>query len=784
MIQKGSRRHGRGRGGVAGTAAGVALLFLVLFFLFQWSPAAGRPWSTSGAAALEGGGEKVILLLADRLTYGDLRDAAGPNLARLLDEGAVALMNVRTGRAGSESGYLSLGAGSRAAAGAEGGAAFERGELFEGERAETIFERRTGSVPPGALFHLQVAALREKNSALPYPVTVGLLGEMLKAEGLTAAVWGNADGAAPNRSAVMIAMDSGGAVPVGAVGEELLRREPLYPYGRRTDAAALAAAVAENFDAADLHVVEFGDSSRLDEYWPCLAPERGAELFRAAMENLDALLGGLQPLFRGESCALLLVSPSLPLNRPAGGEQFTPLLLAAAGGSNPGLLASAATRRPGLVQNSDLPALILHLLAGAEKGAPLRQTAPFDLVPDRDPPAFLERFGSRTALVYSQRSPLLKGYVALLVAALLAGLASLLLKLRPLLGPLSGLLRFLLLIPPAFLLLPGLIEFPRPLLWQSGLVLLGAALLPFLLLHPLLKRSRRLYWSLLGWGTALALMADTLLGAPLQQLSMLSYDPAGGARYYGVGNEYMGVLIGAALLGTISLTACMVRAGAGAARLRKNAFFLPAAVTALFYGIIIFILAAPNLGANLGGTLTAAVAFGAALAELGGAGAGAEVGKRRTALSVAAFLALAVLLLWILNGPLLQLQPSHVGLFGEMVRTRGPAGFWETVLRKLSLNAKLVRYSIWGRALVTLVGLCAVLSLYPGGFRQRLRRERPYLVAGVTAALAGAAAALLTNDSGVVAAATLLLYAVPPALVMLMQEYLAPGQDIKGGGQD
>jgi len=140
-------------------------------------------------------------------------------------------------------------------------------------------------------------------------------------------------------------------------------------------------------------------------------------------------------------------------------------------------------------------------------------------------------------------------------------------------------------------------------------------------------------------------------------------------------------------------------------------------------------------------------------------------------------LLLAAGLLYVLNVCLPQLPPSHVGLFGEMVASRGPAGFWETAGRKMSMNLKLVRYSIWGRALVTLVGLCVVLSLYPGGLRQRLQREHPDLAAGITAALAGAAAALLTNDSGVVAAATILLYVVPPVLLTVMQKSYTPGQD-------
>ena len=123
---------------------------------------------------------------------------------------------------------------------------------------------------------------------------------------------------------------------------------------------------------------------------------------------------------RDRSTALLLVTPSLPLNRPAGGEQLTPLLLATAGGPGSGLLVSAATRRPGLVQNTDLVSMVLSLLAGTEKNASPRPVSSFGIIPDKEPLDFLDRFSTQAALVFNQRSPLLKGYVAALVAALLA----------------------------------------------------------------------------------------------------------------------------------------------------------------------------------------------------------------------------------------------------------------------------------------------------------------------------------------------------------------------------
>lgn len=766
---------------VFAAAAGAAVLFLLLVTAAQWSRRAVEPQSLFSTAG-EGEEEKrrVILLLADRLTYTDLLCSDGPNLPYIMEEGAAALMNVRSGKAGSESGYLSFGTAARAAAGPEGRSAFGGGELIEGEKAAVVFKRCTGNDPSGSLVHLQTAALQEKNSALPYPVKVGLLGEMLRERGLTAAVWGNADGAVPNRSAVLVAMDETGEVCHGVVGAALLQKAPLFPYGVRTDIEKLAGAVAANMTAAELHLVEFGDSSRLDEYWPQLNPARGASLLRETVNNLDLLLGKLRSMM-GENDALILAVPSLPQNRPDSGDRLAPVALLSGGNPAAGLLGSASTRRPGLIQNTDLAPLILALLGGSEKSSSSSSAAAFSIIPEEEPRLFLEDFNRRAGLVFEQRALLLKPYIALLVLVLLAALAGMYLQILPLLRPACYLIGALLLVPPALLLLAALFFFPLPAAPLSGLFLGGAALLPALSIQPLADRRQPLYWTVLGWGIVLLLLLDTLAGAPLQQLSLFSYDPVGGSRYYGMGNEYMGVLIGAALLGTVSLAACTAgpasRSGEKPAPLKRKGFSFAAPAILLLYGLIIFVLAAPEFGANLGGSLTAAVTFGFSWAGLSWAAAGQKGRfRKKVTLSVLLFLLAAAGLLWLLNMPRPGSAPSHVGLFREMLRLRGPAGFRETALRKVAMNLRLMRYSIWSRAFLTLVGLCIILSLYPGGFLKRLCGEQPYLVVGVGAALAGAAAALLTNDSGVVAAATLLLYAVPPALLAVMQKNLRRGQ--------
>lgn len=763
----GGRPPGRG---LPAAAAAVVVLLLVLVIIARWDRHTAERWRPFALAERGEAGGRVVLLLADRLTYTDLLEGAGPHLSGLLRRGAVALVNVRSGRAGSESGYLSLGTAARAAAGPEGREAFGRDELIAGERAAVIFQRRTGEEPTGALLHLQVAALQERNSALPYPVSIGLLGEALRERGLTAAIWGNADGAEPNRSAVLVAMNSRGEVSGGSVGAEMLQGAPLYPYGVRTDIGMITAAVAANLESADLHLVEFGDSTRLDEYWAQLRPSRGEELLVEILDNLDLLTGQLLSAL-GPGDSLLLAVPSLPQNRPAGRDQLAPLILAAGGGEATGMLGSLSTRRPGLVQNTDLASLILALLDGAGRTSAATAGDSFSVIPQPDVPVTLDRLGSRWALVFEQRPALLKVYIAILVAVLLLALVGVLLRIRRALPPVSRAIGALLFVPPALLLLPGLLPYPLPTAALSGLLLGGVVLLPALLLQPLAGREQTLYWAALGWGIALLLLLDTLAGSPLQQLSLFSYDPIGGARYYGVGNEYMGVLIGSALLGTVSLTApsggLPPPFGGGPARGRSASPLLAPSVL-LLYIIIIFVLAAPNLGANLGGCLTAAVTFGISWAGLSrGGGSAGTPGSRRLAGAIL-FLLLAAGLLWLLNLRRPGIPPSHVGLFAEMLQRRGAAGLGETVLRKLGMGLRLIRYSLWSRAFVTLVGLCAVLSIHPGGMLKRLQSEQPCLVAGVSAALAGAAAALLTNDSGVVAAATLLLYVVPPALLMIM----------------
>lgn len=774
--------------------------FIFLLFLFLLCPNAASAMpirDTEPAPVLFSrpsvADPKLILVLADRLSYPILRAHAGPVLQELLEQGTIALMNARSAGSGSESGYLTLGAGARAVAGPEGGQAFERGETIQGEEAELVFARHTGRFPAGAVFHLQLATLRRRNAGLGYPVEPGYLGSLLARQGKIVAVAGNAGAAAGSgtgitlRGAALVAMDQNGLVPLGLVGNTVLEEAPLAPFGYRTDLDVLGGAAVSFLEQAHLVVLDFGDFYRLDQCWAYLDEGWRNTLLAETAVRLDLFLGQLLPCCDAQTM-LLLVVPSPPRNLPGGEEALVPFLMTG-GACPPGLAASSNTRRPGLVTNTDLvPLATAFLVDGIRPG-----DASFPLAPvislQRPAPATLDCFFSRAVRLYRQRPPVLKGYVLLVIVAVLISLAGLALRFPPVACLAATFLEALLLVPLVLLLLSAWPAFPFPSAALSGVVLGAGTLALAGLTSPLKKRAAGapFFWAVIGLvGTGL-ILADGLSGSTLQQFSFLGYDVIGGSRYYGTGNEYMGALIGTALTGTTALIGLVTATGPGAVLpsgsgaamagpaahpgdgRRLQPWSIPlwtaCAVSVLLYGVIVYILASPRFGANLGGTVAAAVAFSVASAGTWSALRGSGL-KRCLGVALPAGLSLAALLLWLLNfGPLGGgTAPSHLGRLGLSMQSRGAAVLWETISRKVSMNWKLVRYSIWSRALVTFLGLLAVLCFYPLGLLRRLGREQPHLLVGAAAGAAGGVAALLANDSGVVAAAMILLFTVPPLL--------------------
>ncbi len=262
----------------------------------------------------------------------------------------------------------------------------------------------------------------------------------------------------------------------------------------------------------------------------------------------------------------------------------------------------------------------------------------------------------------------------------------------------------------------------RPLwLFPCLVPVLGVSLAPILLCLPL---GGVPLWTRAGvWAVALAVLlavlsriplrnalsglavvllvfvgVDLLHGGNLLRWSGFGYVLMEGARYYGVGNELAGSVIGAQ-------SGFLLSEGAGWGVVRWLA-------TALALG-------APSLGANTGAMLSA----------MGVAGVQALRSRRALLWGGASLLVLATaVVLW----EMFSAQPSHLGAF-----LRAPGVWAPTLWRKLGMNVALLTSSAWTPLL--LFGLWGL-------------RRAPVGV------WVGALALLALNDSGVVACGTMLVW--------------------------
>lgn len=720
-----------------------------------------RPAEAAGPAAasiaVPPAERRAVLVVLDGVGLKDLVATDLPNFRRLLvRRGALAAANVRpAGAYLPESGYVSLGAGTRAYASPTSGLVLGVGELYGEEPAGTVFHRNTGyPVPRAGLVSLDLPHLLALNATADHPVVVGALGQALREAGKRVALVGQADvGGNASRLAGLIAMDGRGVVPAGYVGSDLARYDAGFPTGRRTDYARLLEEFRRFYADAHLVVVETGDTARLNLVAEWLTPEQLARTRRRALERFDGFLGELAGAVEWERTLVLVAAPG-PAADAAAVDDYLTFVAAFGPGVQPGLLESPTTRRPGLVTGTDVAPTILSWLG--VPAPPVIVGRPVTSLAFTGALSALVAFEQRAVATYGERPPVLKGYVALQIIFILGTLAALFLAPR-LPGSVATLLRLALAaltaVPLALLLFPVV---------QTGaltpdILLILTLTVALVLVARLLGRSLPRTFLFLYLATAAAILVDTLLGARLDRASLLGYDPLGGARYYGLGNEFMGVLLGA------TMTGCALLLEAYPA-LRRHWRWLvlgPLGAASLVTGLT-------GCGANFGGflggltTLLAAwLAFRQRPFRWRGLG---------TLLAAGAALLVAVVAVDALRPTS---GTSHLGLLVRQIATGGPFVLYTVAARKLAMNFRLMRYTPWADGLVTfLVGL-GILFYRPVGLLQRIVRAHPYFTRGFWAALAGTVVVFLANDSGVVAAATLMLFPTAFLLDLALQEVFA-----------
>ncbi|MBX6378672.1 MAG: hypothetical protein IRY95_09005, partial [Clostridia bacterium] len=472
--------------------------------------------------------------------------------------------------------------------------------------------------------------------------------------------------------------------------------------------------------------------------------DRTVAAVAAALPRADLIVAGVAPSGEARTAGL----------------QLTPIL--AAGPSfAPGLLTSGTTRQPGVVGLPDVTAEAVRRFGGvAPTGHRLQ------VIPTPDAWTATGRLYDRTAANHLRRPAVLSAWIVGQLVAVPGAFVTLLLAAAGLLRPGAAAavgagvpaLAFTIGALPAALL--GLGAVPGLPAASAG----AAAVVAAVAFGPgTLAATRRRWGEKRGLLAALGvvsgltgalIVADAAAGGFLATASPLGHSLVGGARFYGIGNEYAGVLLGASL----------VAAGAAADGMAGFAA-AGSVVLALAGAAVVSALAAPGLGANVGATVASALAFGYAALRRGG---GRPAWRRAAVLAATAtavvFLAAACDLA---RAPDLR---SHLGLTLSRMADEGPGYVLTVAERKLALNWRLIRYTNWSWLFIACLVTNALAFFRPQGVLRRIVAKYPNLGAALAAAAVGACVNLVVNDSGIVAAATTFLPASATLLCLLSHE--------------
>ncbi|NHT18810.1 hypothetical protein [Cellulomonas sp. IC4_254] len=749
--------------------------------------AAGDRAAVTGDAA----SSTVLLVGVTGLRWDDLSTVGTPALAELAATGAVGSTVVRSVRSSTcpSAGWLAVGAGGRA----------DDTRAADGSCRTLAEPDVTGRVPGWDDF---VAA----TDASAYDSRLGLLGDAVAAAGAVAT------GIGPGAAIALAGSD--GAV----VGEHV-------DLPGTTD--ALRDATAAALVGSSLVVVDAGsvrdpgramrdraagdeadavpaDPTQVDatgaDPAQAIGPEVVAEPDRAEqVRAVDARLGAVLDAARaaGDDPTVLLVSVA-----DSGRRAHLQVGAATGPGTAPGLLGSASTRQPGLLQTTDVAPTLLdalgireHAAAGALVGAPVR-VAPDDRS-SADRVAALVDQNRRAQAVAPRVSGFYVLWVTLNLVLYVVVTVGLTRRGRSLLAwvrrrsrarsavphpgeeqaQARGVLQALRVAAVAVAAIPvatflaNLVPWWRAGApgWVLGPLVAALALLVAVAAYavPAWRRTPLGPVGVVAAITAVALGLDVALGARLSLDSLMGPGSLVAGRFYGFGNPALALFVTATILGAVAVVDPLVRRGR-----RRAATAVVALVGVLALGVVSGIVSTtPTTGANFGGPPVVVAGFLVLVVVT----AGARLGWRRLGLVVAAGISASVVLSvldWLRPAD----ERTHLGRFVETVLDGGLGG---VLLRKAGTNLRILLGS--EQTLLAIGGLLLVVILLGRPARSALRAadggpyawlsggaplralttDAPLLVGGLTALAVALGFGFAINDSGVVVPATGVGLAVP-----------------------
>ncbi|MEN6371512.1 MAG: hypothetical protein ABFD64_05805 [Armatimonadota bacterium] len=707
---------------------------------------------------------KVVLVIADYITLSDLLDSKLPGIHKLASEGAVGLICPgTTGKGSVQSSYASVSAGAYCWADSnvdQAYSSFESPDDDEYGSAGTIFKRRTGLRSMPAVVQLEVPLLDAINLEKGSNSFPGVLGDTLYKNGKKTAAFGNSDLAdQKRRRAAIMAANEIGAVAVGDTSNRMLRRDPVSATGFVTDSAKLATDVDSALKSVDFAVADFGDTARVELNKTNLSDYAYSKQRAKAFANLDQFLSRILKDSDGRETVILA---SMAAKIPVRGDKsrLAPIVIWHSGGSS-GSLTSSTTRTVGLVSGFDIAPTVLAAL-DISKPEKMVGTPITSIQGKEDQVKWLD---SMVLLCRKTVWPVLGVLAAIgIIAVTAAGAAVVFKGFRPVVPGMA--LRVLLVATMAsplamFFAVPGspsVVSYALRLsVWMVALTA-AAFGMSSLLKRVLGDRINRLPGALplvaLSLITMVVLFIEACGGGQIIRYALPSVTDFRGYRFYGIGNEYMGVWLGCVFIAMVWLRECFP--GWAAGYKGKLAALAASMVVILWLGV-------PAFGANAGGMLAAVVGLGAVYIS----GVKGKFGARDVA-ALVILGCLVVACVGFMEAFLSRGAQSHIGLAASVGSRGGYSILLATIVRKLSMNISLIGTTQAQTALIGAIPFFIFWFSSIGRKIDELSQGRPTFHSGIVASIVGAGAAFLFNDSGIVAGGLIFGFLVMAVLYSLL----------------
>ena len=689
---------------------------------------------------------KVIYLSLNRTSLENLLEI--PIIKeKTSNSGYVALMTTKgDGSNTDQKSFASIGSGVRANVLDEDYVKFET--LNENEK--TQFEAATG-VKSWAIGNIKINRnINQNTDNGGYGATLGMLGTTLNKNNLKVALLGNSDIKKNDdlkkiRNLALVCMDENGRVQSGNV-DNINKKDDTMPFGISTDYDKLKSETKKYYENNDAIFVELGDTYRLDEYKNNLNENTYKSMKKKIYQNINDYLKEVFEM-AGKNDTIYIVSEFESNLDYKTKRRLSPVIKFEKDGY--GLLESSTTRNSGIVSNIDIGVDIINKF-GLKNELMIGKV--FKNVQDENGIKKVLKDYERIVSINTIRASVVNSYVGIVSASWVIAMIALLFKNKipkkekglgrdQIFKILKEFIKLGLIMPLAFLTAP-IFQFKT----QTGLVtgVLIATIIYYVIGSTVFKKDDIKQMGFYAFLTIGLIILDCIIGTPLMKSNIMSYDAINGARYYGVGNEYEGVTIASAVFALAVLL---------------NYKKIPKWLAVVLSIIILVTSAMPSMGANVGGAISECVAYLLFILLIFDVKLDLKkiimIGVA-TVLVVVAFAGLDFLM-----G-----SESHLSVFTNQIIQEGPAAIINTFGRKIQMNMKLAKSSVWVNILIVSIVIIGALIFKPSGYFKKIHDRYPMIFKGFMASFVGCIVTLLVNDSGIVAASTAAIYILIPLIII------------------